>query len=188
MSGPSPDQFFEEWLPEQFEQLRKHTDTSTLADCSLLAEVDTSSWRVAVQGGELRVDAKPINGSPTFRIRTDDASFRRLATHLLESSDAGAAAATELRLLRLDEETCRLVGNVAEAIRFVVMDDEVRSEMIFAPGGVDPERVGCTISCQLADLREVRAGSTNAMELFMTGRLTLDGNVEVAMALGGIFL
>lgn len=186
MSGPSPNHFFEQWLPERFEHLRRRTDTSTFADCSLLAEVDECRWRVAVQGGELQVESMPINGSPTFRIRTDDASFRRLANHVLESADTETAA--DLRLLRLDEETCRLVGNVSEAIRFVVLDGELRSELTFAPGGVDPNRVGCTISCQLADLREVRAGSTNAMELFMTGRLTLEGNVEVAMALGGLFL
>ncbi len=186
MSESSPEHFFETWLPRTFEQVRQRVDTSAVTDCSLLVEVGTKAWRVAVQSGVLRVEPNPTETTSTFRAQTDDESFHRLAenVHLVN----GDTYSGELKLLRLDEETCRLVDNVPQAIRLVVVDEPAKAQVVLAPGSVDPANVGCTVTCQLEDLRKVRAGQANPMELFMSGRLTLDGNVEVAMALGGLFL
>ncbi len=185
MSESNPQHFFENWLPRTFEQLRQRVDTSNVTDCSLLAEVGPRSWRVAVVGGQLEVEPNPAQTTSTFRARTDESSFERLITGVTLN---GSAQTSDMKLLRLDEETCRLVDNVPEAIRLVVLDEPGRAEVVLAPGSVDPSNVGCTVTCKLDDLREVQAGRANPMELFMSGRLTLDGNVEVAMALGGLFL
>jgi putative sterol carrier protein len=121
----------------------------------------------------------------TFRVATTRSAFDHL---LPDPLPAAAENTSALRLLKLDEETCRLIANVPGALSVRVRDGEVVHEVVFGPGNADFANPGCSITCALEDLQQVQHGQTNPMDLFMGGKLTLDGNIEIAMALGGLFL
>jgi putative sterol carrier protein len=91
-------------------------------------------------------------------------------------------------MLRLDAETCRLVAAVPGALRVRVNDGERRLEVVLGPGNADFSAPRCTATCQLADFQDLLAQRQNPMDLFLASKLVLDGDLEVALALGGLFL
>jgi hypothetical protein len=179
-----PKTFFESWLPDSFARVAPANDTSVIADVSCVAQVEAETWHLSVTDGKLSVVAVGEECPATFRLVTDRKSFDRVI---------GEVAATQprvptLRAPRLDAETCRLVANVPGLLQLVVKEGTERYRVVFGPGSRDPQEVACTVSCDMQDVQAVREGRANPMELFMNGRLTLEGNIEVAMALGGLFL
>jgi hypothetical protein len=185
MSAMNPKAFFEDWLPKTFAEAGEGTDISAAAEFTVLVEVGADGWWLALEQGKLSVTQPARAEEATFRIRTDPVSFEKLLTESLALLDNRKP---KLQALRLDAETRKLLVNVPQGLKLVVDGETWRAEVAFSPGRVDPAESGCTLTCAMADLRDVQAGRANPMELFMNGRLKLDGNVEIAMALGGLFL
>lgn len=179
-----PKTFFESWLPDSFARIAPANDTSVVADVSCIAQVDDQAWHVAITNGQLSV-VSATDRSATFQLETDRKSFDRVIGEL---ANAPRTSVPALRAPRLDAETCRLVANVPGLLELVVKEGPERFRVVFGPGSRDPREVACTVSCDMQDVQAVREGRANPMELFMNGRLTLEGNIEVAMALGGLFL
>ncbi len=185
MNEVDPKQFFETWLPSAYERFAHTNDVSSVADVSCLATVESESWRVALMDGTLSVTSGQEGSSPTFRLATDRKSFDKLVA---EAATGVPSATPAPKALRLDAETCRLVANVPGGLQLIVKEGEERFSISFGPGSRDALDVACTVTCDMQDVRAVKEGRANPMELFMNGRLNLEGNIEVAMALGGLFL
>jgi hypothetical protein len=184
-SGMNATEFFETWLPETYARIAQEADVTSVADCSLVAEIGDSSWTVSIESSRLHVSRGEVQPPHTFRIRTERDAFERLLAGSLKLAEKQSST---LRVLRLDAETCRLVANVPGALRFKVVDGNLTHEFTFGPGSVDLDAAGCTATVTYDDLAEVQEGRAHPMDLFMNGKLTLDGNIEIAMALGGLFL
>lgn len=180
--------FFESWLPEAFTRLGRKEPSKALADCSLLAEVGSERFLLSVHSGALRVvrGASTEGAEPsTFAVRTSLEAF----TRLLPGRDAlGLAEERFGHLLRLDAETCRLVAAIPGALAVRVNDDGRTLEVVLGPGNADLSAPRCTVTCQFSDFAELRAQRQNPMDLFLAGKLVLDGDLEVALALGGLVM
>ncbi len=185
MSESNPETFFESWLPERYATLTRNANLSKLANCSLYAEVGESAWTVAVEEGRLKVTRGASEGPWTFRVRTTNDAFERLLSNSLASLEGSPSA---LKLFELDEETCRLIAEVPGALCVRVRDEHADYEVVLGPGNSDLDSPGCNVTCSLSDLQRVQRGETSPVDLFMGGNLTLDGNLEIAMALGGLLL
>lgn len=181
--GMDPEAFFERWLPEAFTRL-VGTQAVGSADFSLLVEVESESWQLNLERGQLLVQRGPVTGS-TFRSSLNRSSFAKLLGRVPEEL---AAASRTVRLPRLDAETCRLVANVPGHARLVVSGDDESWELVFGPGTLELSHIACTVRCHLDDLQAVRNGTAHPMDLFLQGKLTLEGDPQVAMALGGLLL
>jgi hypothetical protein len=88
----------------------------------------------------------------------------------------------------LDAELCQLASNIAGSLRLAARAGETTLELTFGPGRADFAQPACVLECELAELERVRRGETSAMDLFMSGKLTLTGNAEIALTLGGLLL
>ncbi len=181
------DAFFREWLPRRFAELKSERPDLASTECSLLIHVGQRSWRLDLGAGELQIHAQPPpEPLPTFRLHTTEDSFALLIGEALESQ---ASSNPALNMLKLDSEVVRLAGNIPGCLKLrVVASDGAAHEAVFGPGTKDVSEVGCSVECQLEDLRRVQSGEADPMELFMSGRLQLDGDLQIAMALGGMLL
>lgn len=178
-----PATFFERWLPEAFPRLVGAQPPGSV-DFSLLVEVETESWQLSIMQGQLTVLRAP-NTECTFRLKLNRASFAKLLGGIPEEITAAPRA---IRLPRLDAETRRLVADVPGHIQLIVQGGGETWDVVFGPGALDASRVACTVRCAYDDLQAVRNGTAHPMDLFLNGKLTLEGDPQVAMALGGLLL
>lgn len=181
--------FFEEWLPARFKELANQDPTVGRTDCSLLVVAGDDKYWLSLADGGLRVSRVEQQHAPTFRLHGDEASF----VHLLEGAVHAGADSTvtnpkALKLLSLDAETVKLVASIPSCVSLRIVAADASHEIVFGPG-VQPEtNIGCTAECQSDDWVQLRQGQTDPIELFMSGRLKLEGDLQVAMALSSILL
>jgi hypothetical protein len=171
--------FFLSWLPRQLEEVRASRNVST--EVTLLVEVAGASYTVRLSPSEASVQESAIP-SPTFRARLDRSSFERLLSGADTRSLGDGAAA---KLLLLDAETVDLVARVSGCLEVRFEEGDAVYSVVFGPGMLD--EVGCTISCALADVEQVQAGTVQPFELLMNGKLRIEGDPQIALALGGLF-
>jgi hypothetical protein len=172
-------EFFLGWLPTQLAQLDlKQRVPRTL---SLQVEVGPERYRIELEpSGAVRVESKD-DPNPTFRLRLDRASFERLLAPVSE-----AVAPKALRVPTLDTETLDLVVAAAGCLEATFEENGKSYQITFGPGNRDD--VGCRIHCDLADFERVRAGTAQPFELLMNGKLRIEGDPQIALALGSLLM
>lgn len=172
-------EFFLGWLPAQLAALDlKQRVPRTL---SLQVEIGLSRYRIELEpSGVTRVESAS-DPNPTFRLRLDPASFERLLAPV-----SATASAKALRVPTLDTETLDLVAAAAGCLEATFEEDGKSYQITFGPGNRDD--VGCRIRCDLADFERVRAGTAQPFELLMNGKLRIEGDPQIALALGGLLM
>lgn len=190
----SASEFFESWVPARLsEVLASGVQVNTR--CKVAVNVGEDGWVLAATDGQVVVE--PVHAEPSadlvFRVSISPPMFERFVLAELANLPAVPAAPPPssplLKLFNLDNESMALVQNVPGALELVIFDGEDAScRAILAPGSRAFEPVACTLKCSLADAQALRAGSAQPMELFFGGRLQLEGDPQVAMALAGLFL
>jgi hypothetical protein len=82
-----------------------------------------------------------------------------------------------------------LIQSIPGALQLIINDgDDDSCRVTLAPGQQPLVPAACTLKCSLADAQALRAGTVQPMELFFGGRLLLEGDPQVAMALVGLFV
>lgn len=195
MSNPkSASEFFESWVPERVKSVLD-TGVKLNTRCSIAVSVGAQGWVLAVNQGQLEVksiaDGEPSN--LTFRVAVSPTMFERFVlTELVNVPPVPSVVPANsplFKLFNLDDESLSLVQNLPGSLHLVVNDEDDSSyRASFAPGSQSLEPAACTLKCSLADAQALRAGTAQPMELFFGGRLQLEGDPQVAMAIAGLLL
>jgi hypothetical protein len=191
----TPAEFFEDWLPGAFGELLTRAAASpgggkpglTPAfgvNLSLLVELGTSTWTLHLAEQRLRVQPGS-SPHPTFAIRLNQFAFEQL---VLPAVTREHGPQVLIHFARLDAETCRLASNIPGSLGLRARGDSAVAEVVFGPGSANLDHPSCNVSCLLSDLAQVQTGQQSPMDLFINGKLSLDGNLEVALALGGLLM
>lgn len=171
-------QFFLEWLPEQLRRL----DVSVAVPVTVLVLVGETPFTVSADSKQVEVSSE-ATPTPTFRVVMTEATFERL---VLPAQATSLERTPALKMLSLDAETIDLVAGVPGCLELRVVDGEQVLSVVFGPG--EKKEVGCTVQCSYSDLRDIQAGAVQPLELLMSGKLQLDGDPQIAMALGGLLM
>lgn len=174
-------EFFLGWLPAQLQALElKQRVPERL---SLVVEVAAASYCIELDpSGTATVVAGTLE-SPTFRLRLDRSAFERLVLPVTESVNASGGS---VHVPSIDSETLELVRGATGCLEASFDEDGKSYRMAFGPGNLD--EVGCTIRCDLADFERVRAGTVQPFELLMNGKLRIEGDPQIALALGSLLM
>lgn len=191
MNSPAADappvaELFESWLPQRFAELKTTSPSLGETECSLRVTVDEKHWFLKLGSGQLAIQID-ADGEPTFQLRTSEAALRLLMTGAAKV-EVDSAANPALKVLSLDAEVVRLASSIPACLKVVVQAPDGPCEAVFGPGHLAPDAVGCSLECQLEDLQQLQSGQADPMELFMSGKLKLDGDPQIAMALGGLLM
>ena len=191
--APEPRQFYTEALPEQWnrtlrEQERKVEAEQRLLDgmrsshASLCARVGDETFHLAIVEGRLAAVDAPA-GDPLVTLVQDRGDFERLTLDT-GSSALGflgvlAGLSGELKLTRAKVEA---LSQLAGSLRF-----EIGGEAGFALGAhfgnVEKPEPDTTIRIAPDVYAELKAGDLEAPNAFMTGKIEVEGDIQLAMQL-----
>lgn len=187
----SPDAFFTNYVPERVAKLSATLRGRSSPGSVLFDVAGAGSWSLALKDGALVVKsgAEP-DRLLTLAIRAEDfepiivKSAERVPEDLPPERQMIAA-----RILTLDAERAKLVSGVTGSLGLALKDGDLVRRLLIAPPkvAVDIEHPNCEVSCSLADFWAMQGGAGNPFELLMDGRLTLSGDIQIAMALSGVF-
>ena len=196
-----PKEFYTERIPAQFgEALRKQAELSATEDSEatrILEEMRAvnATLRVIVQGeggdtfhlniaaGEAEASDSPAQ-EPFMTIIHDRAALEALVR---ESGDSAlgflggmAGLAGEMKL------TSGRIANLADLDGSIGLEltGENGFQLVshFGPGPI-PDEPNCTIRIDGSVYDEIRSGALPAQEAFMTGRIEIEGDMQMAMQL-----
>jgi hypothetical protein len=184
----SPAEFIEVYLPEVARSVPLPA-TSSIGSLTLRV-LDAGEWSLRVDAGALSV-TRCQEDDVVVQLTVPSADFGPLIVEgARRAEDPARAGRGLLRALSLDAETARLIRHVPGSILLEARAGDRSHRLLFTPGRrtatlQSPE---CTIRCSLDDLVAVQTGMARGLDLFTSGRLQLSGNVQIALALSGLFL
>jgi hypothetical protein len=186
-----PDTFFTSYLPMRFERAGERLGVATSAGSVTARIVGIGEWSLRITDGALHVE-RGTEDDVMLQITASVEDFAVLVKepleHLGTEGRIPAVRIGPLRALAASPETARLVRHVPGSVMFVARDGTVSHRLLLTPGrrAADMTSAECTIDCALDDLRSAQAGAIAPMQLFVSGKLRISGNVQIAMALAGV--
>jgi hypothetical protein len=187
----SPEAFFTSYVPERIARLSAALAGRSSPGSVLFDVPGVGSWSLSLKQGSLLVVAgEQPDRLLTIAIRSDDfapiivTGAERVPEDLPPERQMIAA-----RILTLDAERAKLVSGVTGSLGLALKDGAVTRRLLIAPpkAPVVIEQPSCEVSCSLDDFWAMQGGVGNPFELLMDGRLTLAGDMQIAMALSGVF-
>jgi hypothetical protein len=187
MSAESVAEFVEQFLPEQYALALAGKPAPAVAVTLGLSVPGNGVWSLTAGPERLLVD-RGLSDSRTLTATLDAPDFERLLTSDELRLRSGAPLLVNTR--RWDEETLSLVRAMQGSILVRIADPPRERRILLTPGTLvaDYDSARCTIECDFADLVGVRMGTQQPMDLFMAGKLRLQGDAQLALALGGLLL
>jgi hypothetical protein len=152
---------------------------------------DVGEWSLRLVEGALEV----IRGSEDdvmLQITVPADDFAVLLVEPFEQFDDPARSpflrVGPLRALAAKPDVARLVRHVPGSVLFVARTGTTPHRLLVTPGRrtADLARAECTIECKLDDLLDAQEAGVPLMQLFVSGKLKITGNVQIAMALAGV--
>ncbi len=191
---PEPKSYFTERLPEQWNRaLAQQEQTVRLAqqllddmravDATLRVVVDGELYLLEVDGGQMRA-AETSGRPPILTLVLDRSAFARVVE---ESGDSAlgflgglSGLAGEMKLTR--SRLANLAG-VRGALRFEVSGERgFALTTHFGPDPV-PDAPDTTLTVDAETYRELRSGQLDPQNAFMSGKIKIAGNMQLAMQL-----
>lgn len=187
MSAESVAEFVEQYLPERYALALAGKVPPAVAVTFGLRITGTGDWSLTAGPERLLVD-RELSERRILTATLDLEDFERLLTsdELRLRDDVPLLANAR----RWDAETLSLVRAMQGSILVRVSDLPRDRRILLTPGTLvaDFDSAPCTIECDFADLIAVRTGVQQPMDLFMAGKLRLQGDAQLALALGGLLL
>lgn len=171
-------EFFLSWLPAQLRTLDLKQQLSRTL--SLAVEVADAKYCVELDPAGVAQVTEGARPDATFRLRLDRPAFERLLLPVAEHP------VTTAHVPKIDAETLELVSAATGCLEACFDEGDHSYRIVFGPGQV--EEVGCKIHCDLGDFERVRAGSVQPFELLMNGKLRIEGDPQIALALGSLLM
>lgn len=187
----SPEAFFTRYVPERIAQLSSVIKDRSSPGSVRFEVLGAGAWSLALQNGALVVSEQKLQDHLlTIAIKSDDfvpvivTGAERIPEELPPERQMIAA-----RLLTLDAERAELVRGVSGSLGLALKDGNVVRRLLLAPHGapIDVDHPSCEVACSLDDFWAMQGGAHNPFQLLMDGRITLAGDMQIAMALSGLF-
>lgn len=190
---PGPEEFFTRYLPGRLAASPELATGITSVGSVTCRVLGAGEWSLRLNDGVLEV-TRGMEEDVMLQVTLPAEDFETLVLtptreiasgpHKPIPHGGGALAA-----LAVNAETARLVRRVPGSVLFVAKDGEARRTVLVTPGirAADLDSADCTIECALEDVVAMRAKRGSPMQLFTAGKLRLRGNVQIAMALAGVF-
>ncbi|HEX3849949.1 MAG TPA: SCP2 sterol-binding domain-containing protein [Polyangiaceae bacterium] len=188
----SPEAFFTQYIPARFASLTGFEAVSSPGSI-VFAVPEAGTWAFRMRAGRLLQESGAVSDA-VVRITVPEESFEPIVVRGTER-----LAALELslerqmiafRALTLDAERAAMIRSVAGSVSFAVLDGASTHRVYVTPGGGEPNvaRPECEVSCEADAFWGLQTGTTNPLELLMSGKLRISGDAQIPMALSSLFV
>lgn len=194
---PTPREFYAERLPAQFNRLlesqeqavaeaQRVLDQMRAVDATIRVEVrgpEGGTFFLNVAGGRMSAGDEPAR-SPFLTLVQDARAFARVAAEAGDSALGMLGGLSGLTgEMRLTAGRIRNLEGVKGCLRFTVTGDDGFSLLThFGPEPV-PDAPDTTISVDPEGYAELRGGRLDPQTAFMSGRIQVEGDMQLAMQL-----
>ena len=184
----SPAEFFEHYAPEHVARLGGALGDRSSPGAVVFELGSEGAWSLRLEQGRVAV-ARGVAEDAIVRITLSPEDFAVVVVGGAErlGDDAGLERQlVAVRALTLDAERARLLRESAGSLRLRLTSPEGDRNLTLTLGGAAPklDAPDAELGCALEDLWAIQSGVKNPFELLMEGKLTISGNMQLAMALG----
>jgi hypothetical protein len=188
----SPEPFFSSYILERFAGLTGFEGVSS-AGSLVFAVPGAGEWAFRLRAGRLALGTGAITDA-VVRVTIPEASFVAIVVQGTERL-AGLQLSPERQMLAfkaltLDAERTAMIRAVLGSVCFAVVDGATTHRVFVTPGSGQPNlsKPECEVSCDAASFWGLQSGSTNPIELLMSGKLRISGDAQIPMALSSLFV
>jgi len=181
-------EFVERQLPERYRALHGRLHNLASPVVFGLSVDGHGAWSLTADAEQLQVRAN-LSEDRVLTVSLSGPDFEHLVLGQAALFEGGSSLMGS-RVLRWDSEMRSLVSAMPGSILVSIRDGSVLRSVLLTPGlrAIDFEHAECTIDCELDDLRAVRAGQQQPMELFIAGKLSIRGDAQLALAFAGLLI
>ena len=181
-----PQPFFVEFLPAAYRRIRDGFVRYS-SPGSFGVRIGEQTWSLRISDGALEV-TESAEPDTLMSLATSPEDFAALCSLIAEDDSASDFPSTPFLW---DAETATLLRQLPGLIVVEIEQEAARFRVVIGPGTRStPDYMltdsDCCVHCKMSDLVEVRRGKQSPMQLFLDGKLQLSGNVQIALALGGL--
>jgi hypothetical protein len=184
----TPAEFFESYAPAHVARLGSAIADRTSPGAVAFEIPATGAWSLRLTNG--RVTVTPGVAPDTLvRITLTPEAFAEVVVAGAERLPDTAPPDHQLvaiRALTLDADRARLLRDSAGSLLMKLTSPSGDRRLTLTLGGAEPklDTPDAELTCALEDLWSIQSGAKNPFELLMEGKLSIGGNMQIAMALG----
>lgn len=181
----SPERFFGDYVPAMLAGLgaefRERSSPGAIA-----FEVGADAWSLRLTGGTVVVEPG-VATDTLLRMTLSADDFEPVIVAGAQRLDGSAGLERGLvagRALSIDVERARMLRESAGTVRLELASGAAKHRVAVSIGGSTPklEAPDCVIECALEDLWGIQSGTANPFQLLLDGKIRLQGNAELALA------
>ena len=188
----APEPFFTQYIPTRFSGLPGFERVSSEGS-AVFAVPGVGVWSFRLRAGQL-VHESGVATDAIVRITIPQASFEPIVVRGTERM-AGLSLSPEkqmlaFRALTLDHAAAAQIRSVVGSVSFAVLEGATTHRVYVTPGTAEPNLTApeCEISCEAEAFWGLQTGSSNPIELLMSGKIKIAGQAQIPMALSALFV
>lgn len=183
----SPARFFGEYVPAHFAALESSLRERS-SPGSIAFDVGDESWSLRLEAGKVVV-ASGVASDTLLRVTVAQSDFEPVIVAGASRLDEHAGLERQLvagRALALDAERANMLRESGGSVLLKLASDSGTHRVLVSVGGTTPkpDAPDCEIECSLADLWAIQSGSANPFQLLLDGKIRIQGNAGLALAVG----
>lgn len=187
-------EFFEEVLLDELGQIDVPADTCR--EPAQFNVLGAGVWSIGVDDEGVYVDAKPAT-APPIQLSMSEDHWRAVVVGPVKERLARSGAASlfnpkAMRHFFLNEGKVAMLRQFPGDVQMRIddQDEAVTYAFTLTLGGVTPnvDKPGTTLTFQMRDVEEMLNGKSNAQQLFMQGKLRIDGDMNMVMGLMSVMM
>ncbi len=189
----SPVEFFTEFVPARFAPLEASVAGKSSAGCMVFSVTGVGDWSLRLRDGKLVVN-DGVADDVIIRVTMAEADFGPIVVSgaRLQGDEVPDVQKQVLafKALTIDEQLADAVRKIVGNVAFVVTDAGEARRITMTPGSAEPnvESPECRLECTMDDFVDMTAGRQQAVQLAMSGKIKMSGNLQIAMALSAVFV
>jgi len=194
MSIPNtPKEFFCEYVPERFSELAPDFSAVSSNGSMVFRLLGGEEFSYRLTDGRLELEAG-MQEDVILQVSLSPEDFNPVLVRSAEAQEGRKISAEHrimaFKALTADAQKTSLVRGIRGTVAFVVQDGGATHRIYVTPGPSEPntESPDCRLECSMTDFLEMQMGSSNPMQLAMSGKIRIVGNAQIPMALSSVFV
>ncbi len=187
----SPSEFFTQYVPKRFDAIKASLAGKSSSGCISFRVTGVGEWSLRLADGELVVEPG-VGDDVIMQVSVNQADFAAVIVEGARQQEAKDAKPEQqvmaLKAITIDATRAAQVRGVAGSVGLVVTDGATTRSVTLTPGSQAPnlDAPECKLSCQMSDFIDWQEGRIQPMQLVMTGKMRIEGNAQIPMALTAV--
>jgi hypothetical protein len=182
----TPARFFGDYVPAALAGLGAEFRERS-SPGAIVFEIGAEAWSLRLTGGSVSVEPG-VASDALLRMTLAAEDFEPVIVAGAERLDGSAGLERGLvagRALSIDVERARMLRESGGTVRLELASGSSARRVTVSIGGSTPklDAPDCVIECALEDLWGIQSGTANPFQLLLDGKIRLQGNAELALAM-----